>query len=1124
MRVSLGAVAVVLPFLSLPLFATAQSKPAPRPSLSQPAISPDGKEIAFVSGSDLWTVAATGGEAHLLVSDPAEESRPLYSPDGTKLAFMSTRTGGGDIYVLTFATGQLQRITYSDAPSNLDAWSRDGEWLYFTSGATDVGGQGDILRVRAMGGTPMEVSHERYMNEFESAPSPDGKQIAIVAKGISSSQWWRNGHAHIDETEIWLKPVEGEGGYRKLISGDAKHAWPMWSSDGKKLLMMGDNAGDGGPGHENLYEADAASGAMKQLTHFNKGRVLWPTLSYDGKTVVFERGFGIWKADARTGKAEEVKISLRGLPSGPGVTHEPVTVWSGLALSPDGKKIAVTGHGEVFAAGASEGGEAQRLTHTEAAEFDPRWTSDSMKVIYRSERDGGSSLYEYDFNTNAERALTHGTALDASALPSPDGKFVAFIRDRKELHVLMLATGQDKVVAKGEINEYQGDSIAWSPDSKWIAYVPTGLDAFTNIWVVPTDGSAAAREITFLANGENASHLVWSPDGKYILFDTSQRAETPQLARVDLTPHVPMFREDQFRDLFRKQSVPGAPDMPNSPNERPAPGSPETQPSPAASLSVEVAEQEPNTPGPEMQAPAARQVGTRPTTPAEPVKIVFEGIRERLTLLPLGDLGVRYPVISPDGKMLAFLADVAGQQNIYTYSLDELAREPASPRQLTSDPGAKSEMAWSPDSKEIFYLQRAAARGGVPAAAGDGAGVRVVTLATRTPKPVLLTAAVDVDFEQEKMVVFDEAWSTLNHRFFRGDFNGADWKALKAEWTPYIEGARTGAELRRDINLLIGELDSSHSGISKPALPGVRTGRLGVRFERAAFENGGALVIREIVPLGPVALEGSVHVGDRILAVNGQAMTSGTNLDQLLADAPGRRVVLSMAPGGDSAKKREVVVRPVTLQVESGLLYRGWVESRRAYVDKISGGKLGYVHLAAMGDTDLAQLYLDLDVLNQSKQGVIVDVRNNNGGYVNGRVIDVFARKNYLIGTPRDGSPAPMRQALGQRALGLPTVLVTNESTLSDGEDFAEGYRTLGLGKTVGTPTAGWIIFTGAQRLIDGSQVRVPGDRIKDTRGQDMEMHPRPVDVEILRGLGETETGVDVQLEKAVQTLTGEMK
>lgn len=1133
MRIPRRAVLLLSPLVLLCLESRApgQKASAPRPSLSQPALSPDGKEIAFVSGSDLWTVPAEGGAAHLLVSDPAEESRPLYSPDGTRLAFMSTRTGGGDIYVLLFATGQLQRITYSDAASNLDAWSKDGEWLYFTSGATDVGNQGDILRVRASGGTPTEVSHERYLNEFESAPSPDGKQIALIAKGISSSQWWRDGHAHIDETEIWLKPVDGEGGYRKLVSADAKHAWPMWLPDGKTLLFMADQSGDGGPGHENLYQADAGSGAVKELTHFSSGRVLWPTISYDGNTVVFERNFGIWKADAHTGQAEEVKIMLRGVPSGPGVTHEAVTAWSGLALSPDGKKVAVTGHGEVFAAGAKEGGEAQRLTHSDAEEHDPRWMPDSTEVIYRSERDGGSNLYEYDFTRNAERALTHGAVLDAGAVPSPDGKMVAFIRNRKELRVLTVASGQDKVVARGEIDEYQPDAVAWSPDSKWVAYVPTGFDAFTNIWVTPADGSAPARQVTFLANGQNASHLAWSPDGKYILFDTSQRAETPQLARVDLIPHVPLFREDQFRDLFRKQSTPGAPDTPAQPGER-QPGSPGIPITPEPSAAEEAAGdagQEPKPPAPEVRTQEGRgqsagregKPGAAAPKPAEPTRIVFEGLRERLTLLPLGNLGVRYPVISPDGKTLAFLAEAAGEQNIYTYSLDELAAEPPSPKQLTSTRGAKRDLAFTPDSKTIYFIEGGS--GGGPGGAGSesGAGVRSVAVESRAVKPLTLRASMDVDFAREKMVVFDEAWSTLNQRFFRADFNGRDWNALRTEWTPFIEGARTGGELRRDINLLIGELNTSHSGISKPSVPAVRTGRLGVRFERAAYERNGALVIREIVPLGPVALEGSVHGGDRILAVDGAQIAAATNLDQLLEDKAGRRIVLTVAPGGDAARKRDVFVRPVTLQVESGLLYRAWVESRRAYVDKISGGKLGYVHLAAMGDGDLAQLYIDLDVVNQARQGVVVDVRNNNGGYVNGRVIDVFTRRNYLIGTPRDGSPAPMRQALGQRALGLPTVLVTNESTLSDGEDFTEGYRTLGLGKVVGTPTAGWIIFTGAQRLIDGSSVRVPGDRIKDTRGQDMEMHPRPVDVEVLRGLGETETGVDTQLEKSVQTLLG---
>jgi tricorn protease len=1104
-RRSFAAVLLLLaPFVSF-----AQTPATSLPSFAQPAISPDGKEIAFASGGDIWAAPASGGEAHLLISDPADESRPLYSPDGKRLAFISTRTGAGDIYVLTFETGHLQRITYSDAPSNLDAWSRDGQWLYFTSTANDVGNQGDIFRVRSTGGTPLEVSRERYMNEFECAPSPDGKQVAMMAKGISSAQWWRNGHAHIDETELWLKPISApsptDGGYRMLLPADAKHAWPMWSADGNIVFFMSDKSGS-----ENIWQADAASGSAKQLTHFTSGRCLWPTISYDGRTIVFERHFSIWKLDTSSGKSEQAHIELRGAPSSPGVTHTPITQWSGLALSPDGKKLAVVGHGDVFATGAKEGGDAKRLTTTDSAETDPHWSPDSTKVVYRSERDGGSSLYLYDFNAQTERSLTHGADLDVAPTWSPDGKTIAYLRNRRELHVLTLDGIHDRTIATGELDDSE---LTWSPDSHWIVYVPTGTNGFTNLWAVPADASAPGQPISFLANGENASHIAWSPDGKYILFDTAQRAEDPQLARIDLIPHVPSFREDQFRDLFRKQSTPGAPDTPS----RTRPESPQTTPEEPAQTepAKESTPTETSTPGNRNGKPDA------PKKPAEPTRIVFEGIRERLTLLPIG-LGVRFPVISPDGKTLAFLAEVAGQENIYTYSLDELAREPASPRQLTSTSGFKSEIAWTPDSKEIYFLE-GGGRGAAPGSEG-GSGVRVVSLETRTPKPIMISAAIDVDFDREKMVVFDEAWSTLEHRFFLADFNGHNWSELRDEWRPYITGTRTGPELRRDINLLIGELNSSHSGISRPSQPAVRTGRLGLRFERQPFEENGTLIVREIVPLGPAALEGSIHVGDRILAVDGTEITPSTNLDSLLEDKANRRVVLSIAPGADAAKKHDAIVRPVPLQVESGLLYRSWVESRRAYVDRISNGQLGYVHIAAMGDGDLAQLYVDLDVLNQSKKGVVVDVRNNNGGYVNGRVIDVFARKNYLLMTPRDESTVPSRQALGQRALGLPTVLVTNESTLSDGEDFTEGYRTLGLGKVVGTPTAGWIIFTGAQRLIDGSSVRVPGYRIRTLADKDMEGHPRPVDVEVLRTLGETQAGTDTQLDKAVATLLQQIK
>jgi C-terminal processing protease CtpA/Prc len=281
-----------------------------------------------------------------------------------------------------------------------------------------------------------------------------------------------------------------------------------------------------------------------------------------------------------------------------------------------------------------------------------------------------------------------------------------------------------------------------------------------------------------------------------------------------------------------------------------------------------------------------------------------------------------------------------------------------------------------------------------------------------------------------------------------------------------------------------------------------------VRFDRHALESGGGLVVSEVIPLGPAAIAG-IRAGDRITSVDGIAVTPGSNIDELLENKVGARVPIGLGT-------RQVVARPVSATTAAGLAYRGWVESRRALVDRLSGGRLGYVHMADMSADSLNQLYLDLDAENESKEGVVVDVRNNNGGFVNGHAIDVFARRNYLRMTPRDRGGFPSRQALGQRALGLPTVLVTNESSLSDAEDFTQGYRSLGLGKVVGEPTAGWIIFTGGQPLIDGSSVRTPFIRIQTLSGEDMEGHPRPVDVEVPRRLGES---TDAQLAAAVQTL-----
>ncbi len=1043
-------------------FASAQTV-EPVASFAEPSISPDRAEIAFVSGGDIWTAPVAGGEARLLVSHSANESRPLYSPDGKRLAFVSNRAGNNDIYVLTFATGDLRRITFDDGSDQLDAWSRDGKWLYFSSNSRDISGMNDVYRVSAEGGTPMQFSNDRYTSEFFSAPAPDGQSVAITARGNSFSQWWRKGHSHLDEAEIWV--IKG-GAYQQITNRGAKEMWPMWTADGRNLYFVSDRSGA-----QNLW-LKTLSGNAKQVTNFKDGRVLWPTISYDGKIIVFERNFGIWKFDTGNGQTSEIKITRRGAVPGPMVEHLVLNnQFQELALSPDGKKVAFVARGEIFAASAKDGGDAVRVTRAPARDGQIAWAPDSRKLAFISERSGTGQLFLYDFTSNTETELSSNPLRDNAPRFSPDGKSIAFVRDAKELHVLDVATKQDRVIATGHLDADQ-NTLSWSPDNKWIAYAAISTKAFQNIFVVPAAGGEA-RAVSGLPNG-SVSSLSWSPDGTYLIFNSNQRTEESLLARVDLVLRTPKFREDQFRDLFK--------DEPNRNRPEPAPAAPREN-APAAQPATESVKKD----------------------AAKSVEIVFDGIRRRLSAMNVG-VNVISQTISPDGKALLMSAVAANRLNLYIYSLDELSRDPAVARQITSSPGFKSNAQFSPDSKEIYFLEQGR--------------INIVPLDGRPARPLAVTAELDVDFAQEKMEVFRQAWTYQRDSFYDDKFHGVNWDAVKTEYAPRIAGAQTPDEMRRLLNLMVGELNASHSGVSGGAGGNnSASGRLGLRFDRTEYETSGKLKITEVISLSPAANSKQINSGDYLQAVEGTAISASTNLDELLLNRIGRRVTIKVSGSADGANSRDVVLQPINLATEKNLLYTQWVESNRAYVEKVSNGRLGYVHMPDMGEGSLIGLYLGLDTDNRAKDGVVVDVRNNNGGFVNVYAIDVLARRGYLNMTPRGLPTAPARSVLGQRSLELPTILVTNQHSLSDAEDFTEGYRALKLGKVVGEPTSGWIIYTSARTLIDGSTMRMPFIRITTNEGVNMELNPRPVDIPVTRPIGETLTGKDSQLDQAVREL-----
>ena len=1094
-------------------------EPAPQPYLRAPALDPDGRRLAFVYAGDVWLADAGGGPAERLTAHQAYHFAPRFSPDGASLAFTSSRSGHGDIFVLPLSGGSVRQLTFHDSFCGVEDWSPDGQQLYFSSAREQLGAA--IYRVGLDAATPALIYAEPNESLGHLRVAPDGATLAFAN---TRDRWWRRGPNPFAPGEIWLGPSAPDYAALRMVAGPGRpnghpalaapyagrNCWPLWAPDGGGLYFVSDR-----DGVENLWYLPLGGDEPRRVTRFTDGRLLFPTIARNVGLIVFERDARLWRLDPAAGEAEPITLRVRG-----DTKYTPVRVeswsrnFSELHLSPDGKKIAFVARGAVFADFADKEtdrdlrtGPAFRVADTFARESQLAWTPDSRALVYVSDRHGEDELFRYDFAAHQETRLTDDLAPKRLPRVSPDGTWAAYI-SRDEALCLVRLTGEGEPGRElCRAHFVLAADLCWSPDSRWVAFLAQDERYFSNVWVVPTEGGGP-RQITFLSNLDGGG-LLWSPDGQFLIFTTEQYRAEAQIARVELRPPQPLFRESEFEKLFEDKGT----------GDR---GQGTGEPRPAQRVEIEFApedrEDREDREDPEDREDSAA-LSTQHSAPSTPedsalspqpsaLTIVFEGIERRLRFLTPMQMNASAEAISPDSKDLLFLAVVAGKVNIWTLPLDE-PRDDQAPRQLTSGDSSKSYLQFAPDGKLCFYLDD----GQITSRkfpAGDGQ----LRLAAR--------GDVNIDFHRDKLQVFGEAWRALRDSFYDPTFRGQDWAEVRQRFAPLAAGATTTEELHVVINLMVGELRASHLGSGFGGWTG-SDGYTGMLFAQAELLEGHLRVERVLSDSPAAMVERPPQPGEYLRAVEGVALGPGISLDKLLRRTIGRRVRLTLAEAPEGGPTRELSLRPVDANDYNRLRYRDWSRANRQYVARQSAGRLGYVHIEQMSYGAYQQFLADLDAETHGKDGVIVDVRYNGGGHTAPFIIDLLARRSTVLSGFRSRAGMDAGHMAGSRVLNKPTVLVTNERSASNTEMLSESYRRLGLGKVVGRPTAGAVIWTHSIRLLDGASLRLPRFYVVTPEGEDLEGRGRPVDVAADRPLGEWALGRDQQLDLAVATLLGSL-
>ena len=1055
-------------------------------------ISPNGDLIAFTYKGDIWTVPVSGGEARQLTVRDSYESSPVWSPDGKKIAFASDRNGNNDIYVMDSRGGNLRRLTSNSAAEIPEGFSPDGKEVYYSAAiqapASSVmypsGRMTQLYAVDVENGKSRQVlATPAQMISF----SPDGsKMLYQDVKGFEDE--WRKHHTSSVSRDIWLyTPADGK--HRNLTARAGEDRNPVLDDITGTVYLLSER--DGGTFNVYQFPIDNPSQATK-LTDFKTHPVRFLSRANNG-TLAFTYDGEIYTMAGRAARAaavpQKVAISL--------VTDDTerpkrisVKPSEGI-VSPNGEMVAFLNRGDVFVTSVEYPTTVQ-VTRTPQAERHLSWGSDNRSLYYTSERSGRKNIYRARIARKDDPDFPNAVEFTEEAIfpeydgngpvteyshptISPDGKKMAYVKNRNQLWIRDLASGIDRQITDGETDPGKGDNMAfeWSPDSRWLTMeiIPEMRDPYGDIGLVEVE----TGKITNLTNtGYMEANPRFVLDGNAIIYFTEQYGMRAQASWGSQEDIMIVFLNREARDRFMLSKE-----------------------------DYELLKEQEKKAAKKTDDGDDKKKGKKDKKDADADKkddsknivVELDGIEDRVMRLTPFSSSLSDAIVSGDGETLYFLCEVEDGFDLWKLPLRD--REP----KLAAKMGAsRASLQADKSGKQLFVI---------------GRDMKKIDKGDKLT-PIKVSATHDIDLAAEREAMFDYVAVEEGERFYNTDMHGIDWPAMTAAYRKFLPHINNNYDFAEMLSELLGELNVSHTGGRYRAAGDAsadRTASLGLLYDMNY--QGDGLKVDEVLANGPFDKAASkIGKGAVITAVNGRKIDAGTDLGDLFNNISGKKTLVAFTtPGGENVSE---VVIPCSAGKISDLMYRRWIKQRAADVDRWSNGRLGYVHIESMNDESFRPMYADLLGKYNNREGVVIDIRWNGGGRMHEDIEQLFTGQKYLTQVIRGKDVCDMPS----RRWNKPSVMLVAEPCYSNAHGTPWVYQHQKIGKVVGMPVPGTMTSVNWVTLQDPSLVfGIPVIGYRTAEGNYLENTQLEPDLKVANTPEQIVAGEDAQLHEAVNLL-----